>query len=152
MGLGVCLLDCEVEIFAFFRKVIFELRRGQASSDLGKSIPDRWNSKCKVPWVGTKVECWRHKGGHCGRMGVSEGGSIGSEVRGVSRGRTLHQALLHECRFYTKNQRSEGTSLVVQWLRLYTPNARDPASIPRQATRSHIPQLNIPCATTIDQV
>lgn len=56
-GLGVCLLDYEVEIFAFFRKVIFELRRGQASSDLGKSIPDRWNSKCKVPWVGTKVEC-----------------------------------------------------------------------------------------------
>ena len=72
-GLGVCHLDCEVEIFAFSRKVIFELRRGQASSDLGKSIPDRWNSKCKVPSVGTKVECWRHKGGHCGRIGVSGG-------------------------------------------------------------------------------
>lgn len=27
-GVRVCLLDYEVEIFAFFRKVIFELRRG----------------------------------------------------------------------------------------------------------------------------
>ena len=29
---------------------------------------------------------------------------------------------------------------------------KGPGSIPSQATRSHIPQLNIPCATTIDQV
>ena len=31
-----------------------------------------------------------------------------------------------------------GTSLVAQWLRLHTPNAGGPGSIPRQGTRSHM--------------
>ena len=31
-----------------------------------------------------------------------------------------------------------GTSLVVQWLRLHTPNAGGPGSIPGQGTRSHM--------------
>ena len=34
-----------------------------------------------------------------------------------------------------------GTSLVVQWLRLHTPIAEGPSSIPSQGTRSHVPQL-----------
>ena len=34
-----------------------------------------------------------------------------------------------------------GTSLVVQWLRLCTPNAGSPGSIPGQGTGSHVPQL-----------
>lgn len=94
-------------VFAFSKKVIFELRMGQAGNDLGKSIPGRWNRKCKVPRVGTKVECWRHKGGKCGGMVVSDGGgSAGGEVREVSRGRTLQQPSLQECRFYTKYQRN----------------------------------------------
>ncbi|TEA28872.1 hypothetical protein DBR06_SOUSAS4010089, partial [Sousa chinensis] len=49
----------------------------------------------------------------------------------------------------------KGTSLVVQWLRLHTPNAGSPGSIPGQGTRSHmpqlrvrVPQLKIPHATT----
>ena len=33
-----------------------------------------------------------------------------------------------------------GTSLAVQWLRLHTPNAGGPGSIPVQGTRSHMPQ------------
>ena len=33
-----------------------------------------------------------------------------------------------------------GTSLVVQWLRLHTPNAGGPSSFPGQGTRSHMPQ------------
>ena len=37
-----------------------------------------------------------------------------------------------------------GTSLLVQWLRLHTPNAGGPGSIPGQGTRSHMLQLNIP--------
>ena len=55
-----------------------------------------------------------------------------------------------------------GTSLVVQWLRLWAPNAGGPGSIPGQGTRSHMPQLRphmlqlkilhmatkIPCAAT----
>ncbi|TEA30236.1 hypothetical protein DBR06_SOUSAS12710011, partial [Sousa chinensis] len=31
-------------------------------------------------------------------------------------------------------------SLVLQWLRLLTPNAGGPGSIPGQGTRSHMPQ------------
>ena len=34
-----------------------------------------------------------------------------------------------------------GTSLVVKWLRLSTPNAGGPGLIPGQGTRSHMPQL-----------
>ena len=48
-----------------------------------------------------------------------------------------------------------GTSLVVQWLRLHTPNAGDPGSIPGQGTRCrmpqlsiHMPQVKVPHATT----
>ena len=33
-----------------------------------------------------------------------------------------------------------GTSLVVQWLRLHTPNAGGPSSFPGQGTRSHMSQ------------
>ncbi|TEA23206.1 hypothetical protein DBR06_SOUSAS5510012, partial [Sousa chinensis] len=34
-------------------------------------------------------------------------------------------------------------SLVVQWLRLRTPNAGGPDSTPGQGTRSHMPQLRV---------
>ena len=37
-----------------------------------------------------------------------------------------------------------GTSLVVQWLRLQSPNAGGPGLIPDQGTRSHMPQLRVP--------
>ena len=36
---------------------------------------------------------------------------------------------------------TEGTSLVGQWLRLCTPNAGGPGSIPGQGPRAHMPQL-----------
>ena len=39
----------------------------------------------------------------------------------------------------------QGTFLVVQWLGLRTPNARDPGSIPGQGTRSPMPELKILC-------
>ena len=42
---------------------------------------------------------------------------------------------------------SEGTSLVVQWLRLCAPNAGGLGSIPGWGTRSHM-QLKIPHATS----
>ena len=47
-------------------------------------------------------------------------------------------------------QSSLGTSLVVQWLRLQTPNTGGQDSILGQATRSHLPQWKskIPCAVT----
>ena len=37
-----------------------------------------------------------------------------------------------------------GTSLMVQWLRLLTPNAGGPGSTPGQGTRSRMPQLKDP--------
>ena len=42
----------------------------------------------------------------------------------------------------------EGTSLVVQWLRLHTPNAGGLGLIPGQGTRSHVQQLKILQAAT----
>ena len=45
---------------------------------------------------------------------------------------------------------STGTSLMVQWLRLHTPNAGGPGLIPGQGTRSHMPRLKILHATTKD--
>ena len=38
---------------------------------------------------------------------------------------------------------SFGASLVVQWLKLHSPNAGGPGSIPGQGIRSHTPQLRI---------
>ena len=37
----------------------------------------------------------------------------------------------------------QGTSLVVQWLRLWAPKAGGPGSILGQGTRSHMPQLRV---------
>ncbi|TEA33197.1 hypothetical protein DBR06_SOUSAS8010046, partial [Sousa chinensis] len=46
----------------------------------------------------------------------------------------------------------QGTSLVVQWLRLCAPNARGPGSIPGQGTRTHMPQLKILHAATEEPI
>ena len=45
---------------------------------------------------------------------------------------------------------SQGTSLVVQWIRLRAPNAGGRGSIPGQRTRSRMLQLKIPHAATKD--
>ena len=42
----------------------------------------------------------------------------------------------------------QGTSLGIQWLRLYAPNARGLGLITGQGTRSHMPQLEILSAAT----
>ena len=42
---------------------------------------------------------------------------------------------------YSFKQGDQGTSLVVQWLRLHFPNARGPDLIPGQGTRSHMVQI-----------
>ncbi|CAN0464728.1 unnamed protein product [Rangifer tarandus platyrhynchus] len=41
----------------------------------------------------------------------------------------------------------EGTTLVVHWLRLCTPNAGSPSLIPGQGAIAYLPQLKIPHAT-----
>ena len=43
-----------------------------------------------------------------------------------------------------KKKKLSGTSLLVQWLRLCSPNAEGPGSYPGQGTRSHILQLKDP--------
>ena len=40
------------------------------------------------------------------------------------------------------------TVLVVQWLRVCSPSAGDPDSLPGQGTGSHMPQLRVLCAPT----
>ena len=42
-----------------------------------------------------------------------------------------------------KKNSAEGTSLMVQWLRLLTPNAGSPGSVPGQGTRSRMPKLRV---------
>ena len=46
-------------------------------------------------------------------------------------------AKVEDFRIYDKTEWS-GTSLVVQWLGLHSPNARGPGSIPGQGTRPHM--------------
>ena len=45
----------------------------------------------------------------------------------------------------------KGTSLMVEWVRLWAPNAGDLGSIPGQGTRFRMQQLKIPNATTKTQ-
>ena len=47
-------------------------------------------------------------------------------------------------------EKKKGTSLAIQWLRLHTPNAGGPVSIPGQGTRSHKQQLR-PSAAKINK-
>ena len=48
------------------------------------------------------------------------------------------------CMFSTRSEIwLSGISLVVQWLRLCTPNAGGPGLIPGQGTRSHMLQLRV---------
>ena len=49
-------------------------------------------------------------------------------------------------------QNHEGTSLVVQWLRLQAPTAGGPGYIPGQGTRSRMPQLKDPTRGKEDPV
>ena len=78
-------------------------------------------------------------------MGEKSSQRISGEVNGVIHGnisawnRVRFRNSIH---FLRKSE--EGTSLVVQWLRLYTPKAGAWGSIPGQGTRSHIPQLKDP--------
>ena len=44
---------------------------------------------------------------------------------------------------YIQNRTDSETSLVVQWLRLHTPNAGGLGLIPSPGTRSHMPQLSV---------
>ena len=53
--------------------------------------------------------------------------------------RTLMTSSKHN--YLLKSPVFRGIFLVVQWLRLCTPNARGLGSIPIQGTRSHLPQL-----------
>ena len=51
-------------------------------------------------------------------------------------------------KYLLKRSVFRGIFLVVQWLRLCTPNARGLGSIPIQGTRSHLPQLKTLSAET----
>ena len=67
----------------------------------------------------------------------------GSSAHGIFQARVLSQ--MRKMKF---KEVKEGTSLVVQWLRLRDPNAGGLGSIPGQGTRSHILRLKILNAAT----
>ena len=46
-----------------------------------------------------------------------------------------------KCSIWSHKNCTWGTSLVVQWLRLHTPNAGDPGSVIGHGTKSHVLQL-----------
>ena len=59
----------------------------------------------------------------------------------LTKGKSKQTEKAKICNFIQR--RHTGTSLVVQWLSLHTPNAGGRGSIPGQGTRSHIPQLRV---------
>ena len=67
-------------------------------------------------------------------------------MKQVNSGRAGGSAWVILCQ--TARNKRLGTSLAVQWLRLCTPSARGPGSIPGQGTRSRRPQLTVPDAAT----
>ena len=78
------------------------------------------------------------KGGTCPREGLSQTSKLFSwrstQHPGGGRLRFEMRPLWHESGW-------RGPSLVVQWLRLHTPNAGGPGSIPSRGTGSLMPQL-----------
>ena len=56
-------------------------------------------------------------------------GTSGGTLAGVERA---------EAKLVCPQEGNAGTSLVAQWIRLRTPNAGSPGSIPGQGTRSHM--------------
>ena len=63
-------------------------------------------------------------------------------VRGVLRGQEW--SLIYLCMLSIRLETwLSGISLVIQWLRLCTPNAGGPGLIPGQGTRSHMLQLRV---------
>ena len=73
----------------------------------------------------------------------------GKITSGSRRASHLDRLLFPQDSWFIRNPHPVGTSLVIQWLRLCTPNAGGLGFDPGQGTRSHLlQQLKIQCATT----
>ena len=70
----------------------------------------------------------------------------GSSVHGIFQARVLEwgaiafSTLAYNTSKMSRSKKEQGTSLVVQWLRLHAPNARGPGIIPGRGARSHMLQ------------
>ena len=74
-------------------------------------------------------------------------------VKGEKKKKHHQPRILYPLKLFSKSEgniktfsdklKLKGTSLVIQWLRYYIPNARGLDSIPGQGTRSHMLQLRV---------
>ena len=71
-------------------------------------------------------------------------GAWRAPVCGVANSQTQLKRLSIHTHILQLKEQKRGDSLVVQWLRLCAPNARDPSLIPGQGTRSHMLQPRVP--------
>ena len=114
-------------------------------------LPCPWDSPGKNTGVGCHflLQCMKMKSGSevarsCLTLSDPMDCSLpGSSAHGIFQARVLSQ--MRKMKF---KEVKEGTSLVVQWLRLRDPNAEGLGSIPGQGTRSHILRLKILHAAT----
>ena len=87
---------------------------------------------------------------HCqvsGRGRLGRGGKWVSCAKKVTSSQANHPTSVGRyaqyCQVSHFQKEVRGTSLVVRWLRLHTPNAEGPHSIPGWGTRSHRPQQRV---------
>ena len=110
-------------------------------------------SLCQYSWVLVKtLPGFRMATSLCPHMREKERVSSVSPYKDMNLiMRTLMTSSKHN--YLLKSPVFGGTFLVVQWLRLCTPNARGLGSIPGQGTRSHMPQLKtLPAETYYSQI
>ena len=102
---------------------------------------------------GAQVLQWWQESREGGREGPRvrcPGASMMARVKGRGKGGstcTLDESLSSRTihiRIWGAGYLAPGMSLVVQWLKISTPNAGGPCLIPGQGTSSHMPQLKIP--------
>ena len=121
----------------------------QAPQSLGFSRQEHW-SGLPFPSPMQESEKWKWSRSVCPTLCDPVDCSLpGSSIHGIFQARVLEwSAIAFSDNYLLKSLVFRGTFLVIQWLRLCTPDARGLGSIPGQGTRSHMPQLKILPAET----
>ena len=97
------------------------------------------------PWVIMIYQCWFISYNKCTILvwGIDTGGGWEGKARSIwelsipSTQFCCKSKTALKSKIYLKGKKWD--FLVVQWIRLHTPNAGDPGSIPGRGTRSHMP-------------
>ena len=126
----------EQDVFSYI--VLFNPHNKLTRADIWQSylcqisckVPDILQSCCTRSYIYLKVNCW-----------LEPGDSHSDSCFCTTFFLTLHCFPAWLCSNLLKKSRVMGLPLVVQWLRLRTPDARGLGLIPGQGTRSHMLQL-----------